>query len=76
MRVNHGLNLHVTTITSAPAGGGGGGGTIELEQIIVTCNSEGCGESKGLLDQIRELIGDLKRERERQLRPDTLPVEG
>ena len=65
LRVNHGLNLHVTTITSAPADGAVG--PIVLDQVVVTGTNGS--ESKGLLDQIRDLIGDLKRERERQLRP-------
>jgi len=58
LRVNHGLNLHVTTITSAPADAGDG--TIDIE--VVTCLT--CTESQSLMDQLRGFFDRLRTEHE------------
>ncbi len=65
LRVNHGLNLHVTTITSATADSGEG--VIDIDDLVMTGGTYA--QSKDLMDSLRDFFWDLKRERERQLRP-------
>lgn len=60
LRVNHGLNLHVTTITTASADAGEG--TIDIEDIVVTCLT--CPESRSLADRLRGFLDRLRIEHE------------
>ena len=60
LRVNHGLNLHVTTITSASAGAGEG--TIDIDDAVVTCLT--CTESRSVMDQLRGFFDRLRIEHE------------
>ena len=66
LRVNHGLNLHVTTIMAHPVSAGGS--FIELDEIVVTSGScISCPEAQGLWDRLRAFLGRLKMEREEQM---------
>ena len=60
LRVNHGLNLHVTTITSATADSGEG--TIDIDDLVVTCLT--CTESRSLGNQLRGFFDRLRIEHE------------
>lgn len=66
LRVNHGLNLHVTTIMAHP--GSEGGGPVELDEIVVTSSGcFDCPEANSLSDRLRTFLDRLKREREQQM---------
>lgn len=65
LRVNHGLNLHVTTITSAPSNPADY--PIDLDYIVVTCGGVPCEESQSLGDRFRGFLDRLKIEQERKI---------
>jgi hypothetical protein len=64
LRVNHGLNLHVTTIMAHP-----GIPQISIDEMVVTryCGCEPCGESKSLADRLRGFLDRLRTEQERKI---------
>ena len=65
LRVNHGLNLHVTTITSGrlnPADY-----PIDIDYVVVTCGGVPCQESRSLSDRFRGFLDRLKIEHERKI---------
>lgn len=65
LRVNHGLNLHVTTIMAHP-----GMPQISIDDIVVSgsgCGCEPCEESKSLVDRLRGFLDRLKIEHERKI---------
>ena len=62
LRVNHGLNLHVTTIMAHPMPADGG---IVIDDVVVTCLS--CPEPKSLSERLRDFLEALKLEREQQM---------
>jgi len=63
LRVNHGLNLHVTTIMSATVDSGEG--TIDIDDLVVTCLT--CTESRSLADQLRRFFDRLRIDHERKV---------
>ena len=66
LRVNHGLNLHVTTIMAHP-----GMPQISIDDIVVSgsryCGCAPCEESKSLADRLRGSLDRLKIEHERKV---------
>lgn len=65
LRVNHGLNLHVTTIMAHP-----GMPQISFDEIVVTCGGASCQqESQSLGDRLRGFLDRLKIEQERKIVP-------
>lgn len=63
LRVNHGLNLHVTTIMAHP-----GMPQISIDEIVVTCGGPPCQqEPQSLGDRFRGFLDRLKIEQERKI---------
>ena len=65
LRVNHGLNLHVTTIMTAPLNPADY--PIEIDYIVVTCGGVPCEQSQSLGDRFRGFLDRLKIEQERKI---------
>lgn len=64
LRVNHGLNLHVTTIMAHPVAADGS--FVELDEIVVTgCTN--CPAAQSLSDRLRAFLDRLKMEHEEQM---------